>query len=94
MMTDKAQESGKRNHRLIRTVAAERRSGAQITMLLDDTVVAANADSGRTPQQIVDILDDLAEEMIGRTGPGDAELRQRIAAAREMEISKAASQQR
>jgi hypothetical protein len=70
-------------------VAAERRSTEQIRMLFEETVESADADSGRTPQQMVDILDDLAEEMIGRKGPGDAELSHRITAACEMQNRKA-----
>ena len=85
MMIDRAQQSGERNRRLTRTVAAERRSSGQIRTLFEEAVASADANGGRTPQQIRDILDDLAEEMIGRKGPGDTELRQQIAAAREIQ---------
>jgi hypothetical protein len=59
-------------------------------MLFEETLASADADDGRTLQQIEDILDDIAEEMIGRKGAGDLELRQRIAAAREIQNRKVA----
>ena len=61
-----------------RTVVTQPRATHEIESLLQELQDGDDA-TGRTPGQAITILEDLAEDMIGRNGFGDRDLRTRIA---------------
>ncbi|MET3804061.1 hypothetical protein ABIB25_001047 [Nakamurella sp. UYEF19] len=64
------------------TVPAMYRSGDDVRQLLEEISTEPPADATRR-RQVIDILDDLAEELIGRGQEGDRALRVQIRRMRE-----------